>query len=280
MVTTHSPSGLRRPQNRQRKGIARRVSYKLLGERLEWWRDRLWRRTIDFGRKKRWFLTPIDSLFRLLELRGGLPKPIVALELFGRHGLWKTVEYADRCSYLEHYEINRAHASFARLALPHDRTVVVCADSIAAVRDGTLQRRDYSFVFADSFCHCFGDDYCEYFDLFPGVFRYMGQYCVLVFNVFMDAPAPDSADSRHLERRRRFYGLSAPECDTPLTYEVMMAAHRAHVPSAEFDITDMFVVPHAGATVFLVMCLRRKTVRTPARYYPSMTDVESTPIRS
>jgi|GEM_PF-1925104 len=225
---------------------------------MEWWRDSLWRRAIDFGRGRTWFLTPMDAVFRMLELRGGLPQPVVALELFGRHGLWKTVEYAGRCSYLEHYEINRAYAMFAQRALPRDRTVVVCADSIAAVREGKLRRNDYSFVFADSFPECFGEGYCEYFDLIPDVFRYLAPYSVLVVNVFMKVQPAEAESARLLERRREFYGLDVAEQARSLDYRAMMKAHARHVPSQEFDIADMFIVPHAGITVFLVMCLRRK----------------------
>jgi len=238
-----------------------RIGYKVFGERMEFWRDRLWRVYMDYGRRRTWVLTPVDAVFRSLEIRSLLPDPLVALEVFGRQGLWKTLDYAHRCAYLEHYEIHRPHSDLARRVLPPDRSVVVCADSIAAVRSNTLRRSDYSFVLIDSFPSCFGDGYCEFFDLFPHIFRHLAPRAVLVINAFMTLPPEHEAGPEVLERRREFYGLADTESARRLSARVLVDAHRRSVPP-EFEVEDIFLVPHPGDTVFVVLCLKRREPAT------------------
>lgn len=233
-----------------------RIGYKLFRERMEFWRDLVWRRYMDFGRARTWFITPVDAVLRLLQIKGLLPDAIIALETFGRQGLWKTVDYAHRCAYLEHYEIHPVHAALARRVLPADRTKVFAADSIAAVRDGKLCRNDYNFVLVDSFPMCFGDGYCEFFDLFPHLFKRLGQYSVLVINSFITI-TDDNIDPRLLERRREFYNLPDTQSARKLSVQIVLDAHARIVPP-DFSLVDMFIVPHAGETIFVVMCVRRK----------------------
>lgn len=244
------------------RGLLWRVGFRLFGERLEYWRDRLWRRYLDFGRARVWVATPVDAVFRLLEIKGLVPSPLVALEVFGRQGLWKTIEYAHRCDYLEFYEIHSAHADLARRVLPPDRSVIVAADSVAAVRNGTLRRSDYSFVLIDSFPQCFGDNYCECFDLFPHLFDRLADRSVLVINAFMTIPDGSDSDPRLLERRCEFYGLPDAESARRLDAKVLLEAHARLLPPG-YSLADLFLVPHPGDTVFVVMCVRRDRPRTP-----------------
>lgn len=233
-----------------------RLGYKLFRERLEYARDLGWRKYIDYGRNHTWIITPIDSVFRLLELKALLPSPIVALETFGRQGLWKTVEYVHRCAYLEFYEIRPPHAALARRVLPADRTKVIAEDSILAVREGKLHRNDFNFVLIDSFPEYFGASYCEFFDFFPHLFNRLGDYAVIVINTFMTLDPGRDPDPRLLERRREFYGLADTQSARKLSVKNVLDAHARSVPS-DFTLVDMFLVPHPGETVFVVMCVKR-----------------------
>jgi hypothetical protein len=252
MTTVNRP-----PSRRKWRSLLWRIGYKLFRERMEYWRDLGWRKYIDYGRIRTWLITPIDSVFRLLEIKGLLPDPIVALETFGRQGLWKTVEYAHRCAYLEFYEIRPSHAAFARRVLPADRTMVIAADSIAAVRDGTLHRSDFNFVLIDSFPEYFGVGYCEFFDFFPHLFKRLGNYAVIVINTFMTLNPERDVDLRLLERRRDFYSLPDTHSARKLSARNVLDAHTRSIPP-DFSLVDMFLVPHPGETVFVVMCVRRQ----------------------
>lgn len=248
----------KQPQFRRKdQSLLWRVGYKLFRERMEFWRDLIWRKYIDYGRARTWFITPVDAVFRLLEIKDLLPNPIIALETFGRQGLWKTVDYARRCAYLEFYEIHPRHAAFARRVLPTNRTIVVAADSIAAIRAGALHRSDFNFVLIDSFPQCFGNGYCEFFDLFPHLFKHLAQYAVLVINTFMTISPDHDTDPRLLERRRDFYNLRDTAHSRNLSAQIVLNAHARSVPR-DFTLVDMFLVPHAGETVFVVMCVRRQ----------------------
>jgi len=45
-----------------------------------------------------------------LQVQKLLPKPLIALELFGMHGLWLASDYAHLCDYQEIWEIELIYA--------------------------------------------------------------------------------------------------------------------------------------------------------------------------
>jgi len=194
----------------------------------------------------------------MLEVKEQLPNPMIALELFGRHGLWKTLDYASRCQYLEFYEVVPEFASFARHVLPCRTTTVRVMDSIQAVRTGRLLRDDYNFVVIDNWTGARHGHY-EHFDLFPNVFDRLASRAILVMNVWLSPPEWRSeAPADYPARRMEFYGVDSEEEAMSLDYETIMEAYSRKVPKGEFFIADMFLVPHPGQTLFLVMCLNRR----------------------
>jgi hypothetical protein len=180
--------------------------------------------------------------------------------MFGKMGVMKTLEYAPFATSIEFYEIYGPFADYARRILPADRVTVRVADSVAAVRNGTTLRSDYSFVFIDSPVDVHGDGYCENFDLFPAIFDRLAPRSALVFNAAIDdwARAMTTDVDTHFRRRREFFGATADEANPANNILALMAGYSRAVPADRFEILDLFPVPHPGDMMFLVMALARR----------------------
>lgn len=232
--------------------------------KFRWWRTRFSRGFLNWYRRSRLFrstgsgmLSPIEATFRHLEVRKLVPKPVIALEVFGGTGLFKTVELSPRCEHLTHMEIEASLIHHARKTLPGDKTVFLQEDSILAVREGRLPRKDYSLIHIDNACSRFGPGYCENFDLFPHILDCFGPSGVLIFNVWTDI-RDKNPDPVWQERRREFFGLKTPEEALTIDYETAKQAYLSRIPKDRFTVTDTFPVPHEGDTVYMVVCLARK----------------------
>jgi len=242
------------------QSLVHRIEFKLFGPRFEAWREWRKRRAIDRLRRRTLVITPMETAVRILQLERLLPDPLIALDLFGKMGVMKTLEYASFAQSIEFYEIYAPFAAHARRILPADRVTVRVADSVAAVRNGTTLRSDYSFVFMDSPVDVYGDGYCENFDLFPAIFDRLAPRSALVFNAAIDdwARAMTTGPDEHFRRRRAFFGAPADEADPANDLAAVMAGYARAVPSDRFEILDLFPVPHPGNMMFLVMALARR----------------------
>jgi hypothetical protein len=239
--------------------LAKRVEYTLLGPRLEIRREKRRRRAIDRLRERTLVITPLEAAIQLLRLKGLLPDPLVALDLFGKAGVMKTLEYAPFADSIEFYEVYGPFAEHARSILPAKTTVRV-ADSIAAVRNGTTLRTSYSFVLMDNPIGPFGDGYCENFDLFPAIFDRLADRSVIVCNAVLDdwARALDLDHEEHLRRRRAFFDAPPDDPSPANDLAAVAAGYARKVPGDRFAILDLFPVPHPGNMMFLVMALERR----------------------
>lgn len=88
----------------------------------------------------------MQSVLLQLRLRGLLPKRIRAVELFGMHGLWHTMDYVPLVEQLDFFEIDKAYLDLARNNLHPFPVTFHCADSIAWLRTTTER---YDLVVAD-----------------------------------------------------------------------------------------------------------------------------------
>lgn len=240
--------------------LVRRLEFKLLGPHAEIWRERCKRRAIDRLRKRTLVITPLEAAIQTLSLKHLLPEPLVALDLFGKAGVMKTLEYLPFVRFAEFYEIYEPFAAVARRILPGDKVTVRATDSIAAVRNGTTLRQDYSFVMIDNPPCPYGDGHCENFDLFPAIFDRLADRSVIVCNALLDdwVRALDNDHDEHFRRRRAFFG-AAPDDPNPANDLATVAAGYARtVPADRFDLLDLFPVPHPGNMMFLVMALARR----------------------
>jgi hypothetical protein len=171
--------------------------------------DRAKRTVVDAAQRVGRLQTPMTQLLRTLHTYDELPRQLVALELFGMHGLWHTRDYVGRCTALDLYEINRTYAEYAARTLPRSR--VLNADSIHAVNTGTLPRSRYNFIVCDNPVRGpFGPGYVEHFDLFPELLRSVDDGGILVLN-FIHPEVDFRAE--HARGRAQFYGKADPSVD-------------------------------------------------------------------
>jgi hypothetical protein len=250
-----------------RADLSRRLGYPRV--KLRWLRTLAYRKFLDWYRRSEYcrmtgsgMLTPLDAVFRNLELRGLYPDPLIVLEVFGGVGLCKTIDIAPRAAHITHLELHEALVHHAKKMLPNDKTVFVVGDSIRAVNERRLPRQDYNFIHIDNDCGRFGD-YFENFDLFPAIADCLGERGCLVFNVQLDIRDKDP-EALWLQRRREFFGLAASGDPARIDYATAQRAYLAHIPQDRFAVGDVFPVPHHGETIYMVMSLTRKPRAAPA----------------
>jgi hypothetical protein len=170
--------------------------------------DRAKRTVVDVAQRVGRLQTPMTQLLETLHAYGELPQQVVALELFGMHGLWHTRDYVARCAALDLYEINSTYAEYAARTLP--RTRVINADSIQDVKAGALPRPSYNFIVCDNPVQApFGPGYVEHFDLFPELLASMDDGVLVLNFMHPDVDFPEE----HARRRAEFYGKVDPSVD-------------------------------------------------------------------
>ena len=205
-------------------------------------KDVLIRHCIDMAATGR--LTTVSRvLIATLQAHGYLSDEIIALELFGMHGLWITRDYAHLCSDLEVYEVNTVYARYARKFLPN--AVIINADSIHALLTRHLRKKEYNFIISDNPVRgVFGGRYCEHFDLFPEVGDYI-RSGVLLLNFIYDTQKA-TLSPEQCQRREQFYGAVNPQIlDAVLSYEKQL--HRG--------IKDYVFLPRDDGNSFLALIL-------------------------
>lgn len=117
-------------------------------ETVEYWKDRLIHWWLDrWSGPERRLKTGMHSVLLQLDAKGELLQPLRAVELFGRHGLWHTMDYVGRAEHLDFFEINKRHLDLARRNLKGFPVTFHHANSIAWIQ-GAAER--YNFVVADT----------------------------------------------------------------------------------------------------------------------------------
>lgn len=229
-------------------------------EEIRIFKDLIRRKIVDYGRKKFHLKTPMDMTITTLIAYQILPKPLIAIDLFGRHGLWVTADFAPLCDYLEMWEIIPKYAMYAKKFYP--KATVNIGDSIQAVRNNKLKRNDYNFIFIDSpAAGIFGDkgNYCEHFDFFPDIFNFMNKKgAILVTNLTHDiAPIikrynlPTSYKERWLERRREFFNKK--DLMEIIDLEELINIYQNKFSNWGVKTKKIFFIPRNEEVGFLVM---------------------------
>lgn len=191
---------------------------------VQYWKDRLttWLLSHVAGQERR-LKSGMQSVLLQLELKGSLPKPMTAVELFGMHGLWHTMDYVRLVEHLDFFEIDKQYLDLARRNLGRYPVTFHHGDSIAWLRSCEKQ---YNFVVADipfsgPFYHADG------MPLFlDDLVRITSPGGVLVFN----------AHAKHLSQ-----------------YPAFEACIREHASGR--TIADLFLVPRNSQVTYVVLTL-------------------------
>lgn len=235
-------------------------------KKLQIVKDLIKRKVVDLARKFGRLYTAMDIVILTLKVRKLFPEPLIALELFGCHGLWVTADYAPFCSYLELWEINPECAKFANKYFSNLNCIIKIGDSIEAVKRKGLLRESYNFVVIDNpVWSPYGQGYYEHFDFFSDIFGYVGQKGVLIITVLfnMDTYATflrkEETPQRWVDRRKEFYGMCEDKEVIKPDVKRMIDAYKNKIPKEEFNITDTFLVPRNLSLGYLVIVLERNS---------------------
>jgi hypothetical protein len=155
--------------------------------------------------RRKLHLTPMRRVMRELTRRGVDVSSLRALEMFGGNGRGHTVDYAPYVASTEVWEIDPAFAPVLRQNLPEATVKIV--DSFAEIE---VSQNKFDLVLVDPPYEMFGG-HCEHFDIFPGVFRILKPFSILVLcNVRLNVVMSTRYSDRHLEIRKSFYEVDDP----------------------------------------------------------------------
>lgn len=119
----------------------------MVKELRQYWIDRLKLAISNkiSGENKR-HKTAMQQLLLILKVKNLLPKHIMAVELFGMHGLWHTMDYIEKVESLDIFEINPTYHKLSKRLLKKYSVRFFLQDSIAFIATTNLR---YNFVVAD-----------------------------------------------------------------------------------------------------------------------------------
>lgn len=208
-------------------------------------KDLLKRKYVDFSKRGR-LQTPMGMLVSILNAQGYLPTELIALEIFGMHGLWVTRDYASLCSYLELYEINPIYAKYAKIFIRN--ATVHNSDSIEAILKRQLKKTKYNYIVSDNpFSSPFGKGYYEHFDFFPSITDYMDSG-ILSLN-FAHNIENTRLSKEHLNKREEFYGKANPS--------VKEAVEVYRKSMKNMQLVDYIFLPRNDIISFLAFVITR-----------------------
>ena len=90
--------------------------------------------------------TGMQSVLLLLRSKDLLPKKIRALEMFGMHGLWHTMDYVHLVEHLDIFELDKKFSDLSKKNLPKNKTNFFSEDSIKWI---SSSNKTYNFIVAD-----------------------------------------------------------------------------------------------------------------------------------
>lgn len=158
--------------------------------------------------------TAMQLLLKTLKTNKMLPEKLVALELFGFIGTSTTMDYAHLAEYIEIWEFHPYYAKHAQKNIPGAK--VICGDSIKAIKEGGVLRRDYNFIVIDpNGASAFNDGSYESFGVFEPALRYIAGEAVLFVTIYTDllkiaelyGNDEASIDKEWIKARKEFFGM-------------------------------------------------------------------------
>jgi hypothetical protein len=153
-------------------------------------------------------------MIKTLRTNKMLPEKLIALDLFGFIGTTTTMDYQHLAEYLEMWEINPYYAKEAKKNIP--KAQVICGDSIKAVKEGNLLRKDYNFIMIDAnISSSFNDGSYESFGIFPHALNYLANKSVIFVTIFSNleeylhlyGQSIDKVDKNWMQARKDFYKM-------------------------------------------------------------------------
>lgn len=90
--------------------------------------------------------TPMEQVILQLKQKGLLLDQIKAIEMFGMHGLWHTMDYVDVVKSMDFFEIDKDYLILSKLNLNKYNVNYYCEDSILNIKN---TNNKYNLIIAD-----------------------------------------------------------------------------------------------------------------------------------
>jgi hypothetical protein len=184
--------------------------------------------------------SPMKKLMRVIVKTRFITR-FEAVELFARAGDWHTMDYKDSVTKLDAWEIDGAWKDSLRKNLPGAEIKIT--DTFSEI--STTSKR-FNLVVSDNSMSIFADgQFCEHFELFPGVFRILQEKSVLVLNAIPSINRrwklkfPYLLDDSHCARRAAFYHTDHPK---NLSLDEMLVVYQNLASQNGFRIESHIVV--------------------------------------
>jgi len=222
------------------------------------YRVRIMYGTASRALRRRLRVMPVYRVLQELANRQVKVEEAVALEVFGGSGDFYTLDLADAVSSMEVWEVDGTACENLARKLPD--VTVRQRNSIEEVHHCQSK---FDIISIDAYTSTFGreGEFCEHFDLFPGIFRIAEDHTVLIFNVIPEASwlvrrlYPALFNSQHLARRCSFYGTSTPAA-IPLTR--MIETYKTLAHENGYNLDWWFTQKRSLFLYFLVLHITRK----------------------
>lgn len=127
--------------------------------------------------------TPMTNLMMQLELKNILPHKVKAVELFGMHGLWHTLDYVHKVDSLDIFEIDKTYHELSKKVLKKHNVNYFNTDSL---KHAATTSEKYNFIVADiPYGGAFYDE--NGLPIFwDSMLKIADQKCVFIFNIHSD----------------------------------------------------------------------------------------------
>lgn len=116
-------------------------------EKIQYYKDLLkyflYKKVTGVNKKTK---TSMQSVLLQLQVKNLFPEKINAIEMFGMHGLWHTMDYINYVSNLDIFEINKDYHELSKNALKSHPVQFYNVDSIKYIKETSNK---YNFIVAD-----------------------------------------------------------------------------------------------------------------------------------
>jgi hypothetical protein len=184
-------------------------------------------------------LSPMQRVLRELQQRGVNIPSLNAIEVFGGCAKRHTLDYASRVAHLEAWEIDPTCETALRKNISNATIRIV--DSYQQIRQTS---EHFDLIVVDNPASEY-DRHFEHFELFPDIFRLVGNSALIVINVIpKTSPGalkklPNLFNQEHLAARRRFYETERPE---DISWAQIVSAYQGQAEMAGFKLEWHFCV--------------------------------------
>lgn len=194
-------------------------------EDIQYYKDRIkysfYKRITGINKKSK---TCMQSALLQLKCKNLLPKKINAIEMFGMHALWHTMDYINYVCHLDIFEINLRYHELSKIVLKNYPVHFHNADSIKYINETNVK---YNFIVADI---PFGGDFYDHNGLpkfFDDLIKISDVDGIIIFNC-------------HTEKLKE--------------YNALIRLINEKVKTKE--IKDLFFVPRSDLVSYVVLVLR------------------------